>query len=230
MKRTSTRLLAILIALAFAGLSVSAQENGQTPPEPGETQATQDQPAQDQPAQQQGQQQDGPAQQQEEEQGPGYSNTVPSGVDGHVILAASGTMGWNFLESGGEGVYAKPTLSRIYFEIGGEYYLDLSNLDTAQFPIDIRDGNGNVIISQRDVETPRIEGANVSVSDDGIRFTLSEALAERISMFRAAPYPQMVVFVSPVEPEPQPAQEGQGDGQEGDTTSGEGGAGAENEG
>jgi hypothetical protein len=41
----------------------------------------------------------------------------------------------------------------------------------------------------------------VSVSDDGIRFTLSEALADRISMFRAAPYPQMVGFISPVEPE-----------------------------
>lgn len=196
-----SRLLSIMSIFIFAAFPVISQENQ------GNNQQNQtDRQGQDQ--------------QSQEEQGPAYSNTVPSGVDGHVILDNLSTVGWKIIESGGEGVYAKPAMSRVYFDIGGEYYIDLSNLDPAQFPVDIRSGGGEVIISQRDIETPDIEGANISVSDDGIRFTMNENLAGRVSMFRAAPYPQMVGFISPVSAEAaESGQSGSGEGQ-GDTEGG----------
>lgn len=152
----------------------------------------------------------------EEQAEPAYSNTVPSGVDGHVILDNQSTSGWSIIESGGEGVYVKAGMSRIYFEVGGEYYLDLSNLDHEQIPVDIRSDSGDIIISQRDIETPEVEGANISADEDGIRFIMNEDLAERISIFRAAPYPQMVGFISAVNPEAE--QEADSDEQEGGET------------
>lgn len=130
---------------------------------------------------------------------PAYSSTVPSGVDGYVILGKTSTIGWKMLDAGGDGVYVKPAMSRIYFEVGREYYIDLSNLDSAQFPLDIKSGSGDILLTQREkVSGKELEGVNASISDDGVRFTLSQSLAGRISMLRAAPYPEMVIFVMPV--------------------------------
>ncbi|MFW6362097.1 MAG: hypothetical protein ACOC2R_10135, partial [Spirochaetota bacterium] len=141
---------------------------------------------------------------------------VPGGVDGHVILDNQSTSGWSVIESGGEGVYTKAAMSRIYFEVGGEYYIDLSNLDNEQFSVDIRSRDGTVIATQRDIETTEIEGANISADEDGIRFTMNEELAERMAMFRASHYPQMVGFISAVNPEAE--QEAGNDEQEGEET------------
>lgn len=153
------------------------------------------------------------SQQEESRQG----NTVPSGVDGYVQIQRVGATAWRIVDSGGDGVYARPEMSRVYMEVDGEYYIDVSRVNSEVYPLDIRSRTGDVLMSQREnAETPEIEGVNSSVDQDGVRFTLNENLAQRIAFFRAAPYPEMVGFISPVA-----ADTGEGEGSAGEQSGGE---------
>ncbi|MFO7849576.1 MAG: hypothetical protein R6V67_06425 [Spirochaetia bacterium] len=137
------------------------------------------------------------AAQEDEEEEEDSAAEIPSGVDGHLMLNNAGNEMWRVVDTGGDGVYIGSNMSTVYLDVGQEYYIDLSEVDSERYPLDIKSHSGEVLISQReDIETTAGEEVNASVEEDGIRFVLTEELAKEISMFRAAPYPQMVGFFS----------------------------------
>ncbi|MFP4012260.1 MAG: hypothetical protein ACLFUM_11195 [Spirochaetaceae bacterium] len=137
-------------------------------------------------------------------------DNVPSSADGYIRLNAVDRDNWQIVEFGGEGVYPSTGQSSIYLLEGNEYYFDLSEVDSEHFPVDIVSTDGTVLLSQReDAVTQETEGVNASADEDGISFTLTEELAERIARFRASSYPGMVGFISTLSEEPtqEPADE-----------------------
>lgn len=141
----------------------------------------------------------------------GSSAEIPSDVAGYISLDSSGTEALRIVDSGGDGVYARPEMSTVYLDVGLEYYIDLSKIDSEWLPLDIKGRRGEILISQReDLETFAGEEINASVEEDGIRFVLTEELAEKIAIFRAAPYPQMVGFIAPVFENEGPQEENEG--------------------
>ncbi|MFP4180470.1 MAG: hypothetical protein ACLFQW_04090 [Spirochaetaceae bacterium] len=136
---------------------------------------------------------------QENEESEEASAEIPSDVDGYMRLDNSGNDSLRIIDTGGDGVYARSDTSTVYLDVGQEYYIDLSNIDSERFPLDIKNRRGEILISQRDdIDKAEIEGIEASVEEEGIRFVLTEELAKEISIFRAASYPQMVGFFSPV--------------------------------
>lgn len=136
---------------------------------------------------------------QEEGEEADSGSAIPSGVDGYISLDNNSTESWRIIDFGGEGVYVSTGGLTVQLEVDREYYIDLSNVNSEMFPMDIKNGRGDVLISQReDIDTVEIEGIDASVDEEGIRFILNEELAQEISIFRAAPYPAMVGFLSAV--------------------------------
>ena len=128
---------------------------------------------------------------------------MPGDADGQVTLVNVGNQGWRAVAPKGEGVHVALNGDLVYFEVDGRYRFDTSNIDSEHLPLQIR-GAGRVLISQNeeaDYVVPP-DGADPSISEDGVTFTLNEAMASRISTFRAAPYPQMVGFINTVGEEP----------------------------
>ncbi|MFW6338949.1 MAG: hypothetical protein ACOC25_08465 [Alkalispirochaetaceae bacterium] len=122
---------------------------------------------------------------------------VPSGVDGWVVLANIQTQEWRIVDHGGEGVSA-PGSARVGLRVGGTYYFDTSNVESEDLPLLFLSGSGEVLLSQsRDGgEGEAADGVNAEIDEDGIQFELTEELAERLSRFRAAPYPSMVGYIT----------------------------------
>ncbi|MFO8042896.1 MAG: hypothetical protein R6U25_06825 [Alkalispirochaeta sp.] len=112
---------------------------------------------------------------------------------GTVSFRAVAGPTWRVAEIEGDGISLQGGSNALVLEIGGRYVFDLSDVDSESFPMELRDGSGQVVLSQRDeVESEALEDADVSVSEDEIQFTLTEELASRISFYRAATYPSML--------------------------------------
>lgn len=209
MKFRAIGAIAAIAALSLAALGpVAAQEQEQ--PDQQETEAD----AAQEPAAQAAQQQEQPE--------------MPSGVDAQFTLSSTGTGEWTISSSQGSGIYADPTAAMVYLRVGGRYRVNLSGIDSEVLPVELRAMNGAVLVSQREnVETPDLGDANPEVGSEGIRFTLTESLAERLTYFRAVPYPGMVGFIRVTGGAQQAAAEGDGGqaGQAGGGETGEGEAG-----
>jgi hypothetical protein len=126
---------------------------------------------------------------------------------------------WRVTEVEGDGASAQGGSNSLILEVGGRYVFDLSAVDSDLFPMELRDGSGAVLASQRDEEaSDEFADADISISEDEIRFTLTEALAARLSFYRAATYPSMIGLIRPYSPEPAETTEGatesSGDGAE----------------
>ncbi len=140
---------------------------------------------------------------------------VPAGADGYVQLVAVDRQDWRIVDYGGEGVYTSRGEASFHLLEGNEYYLDLSEVDSDHYPIDVVSADGTVLLSQReDVVTSETEGVNAEADEDGISFVLTEELSDRVAMFRAAPYPAMVGFISTVSEEPTQESDDEGEEQE----------------
>ncbi|MFP4566103.1 MAG: hypothetical protein ACLFNX_06335 [Spirochaetaceae bacterium] len=141
---------------------------------------------------------------------------VPEGVDGYIQLIAVDREDWRVVDYGGEGVYTSRGQASIHLLEGNEYYLDLSEVDSEHYPLDVVGTDGTVLLSQReDAVTSDTEGVNAEADEDGISFVLTEELAERITMFRATPYPAMFGFITAVSEE-EDEQEGEQEEEEGE--------------
>ncbi|MFO8065218.1 MAG: hypothetical protein ACQETQ_09835 [Spirochaetota bacterium] len=129
----------------------------------------------------------------------GEGGDIPSGVDGYVSFNAIEGEEWQVIDFEGEGISTATGQASFRLEVGGDYYFDLSNVDSERYPLDIISSNGKLLLSQReDAVTSDLDGVDSSADEDGVRFVLTEDLAEQISRFRAATYPQMYGFISAV--------------------------------
>jgi hypothetical protein len=131
---------------------------------------------------------------------------LPSGVDGAVTLQNVSTQGWRIVSVEGDGIHKGSGDATIYLEIDGRYHFDVSEIDSDQFPMDFRDPQGQILFTQDDSERDEgdsgMEGANLETDEEGVTFTLTPELAERITFFRATTYPQMVGIIAPyIQPE-----------------------------
>lgn len=121
---------------------------------------------------------------------------------GKVTFRTVPNPAWRVAVIEGDGIFLQGGSNALILEIGGRYVFDLSDVDSGIFPMELRDGSGEVVVSQRDeVESEGLEDADVSVSDDEIQFTLTERLASRISFYRAATYPSMLGVIRTYFPE-----------------------------
>ncbi|MFW5827042.1 MAG: hypothetical protein ACOCU4_03060 [Alkalispirochaeta sp.] len=112
---------------------------------------------------------------------------------GTVSFSTVATPAWRIADIEGDGVSTQGGGDGLVLEIGGRYTFDLSDVDSETFPMELRDGSGAVVASQQEEGTmDEFEDAEISVSEDEIQFTLTEALASRVSFYRAATYPSMV--------------------------------------
>ena len=126
-------------------------------------------------------------------------NELPPGVDGQIILENISREGWRIASVAGDGVYAGSGFARVYLEVNGRYHFDLSRVDSDHLPLDFRGLGGRILFSQTDSEADAgIEGIDVQVDDEGVTFTLTDALAGELSFFRATPYPQMTGIITPI--------------------------------
>ncbi len=174
----------------------------------------------DQQAQQEDQQaqSDSPAEQAEQGRPVEAKAQLPGGVDGAVKLLNVGNSEWRIIDVAGDGAQSGLGGSVMRLRVGGRYHIDLRSVDSTVLPLDLRSVSGGILISQRDgVGTLSINGVDPQVSGEGISFTLTQELSERIASYRAAPYPAMVGFISviPRESEQEP-QEAQDEGDEAD--------------
>ncbi|TVR67208.1 MAG: hypothetical protein EA427_14495 [Spirochaetaceae bacterium] len=123
---------------------------------------------------------------------------LPAGVDGRVVLQNVAREGWRVISIEGEGVFTGGAAT-VYLEVNGRYQFDLSGIDSEHLPLDFRGLGGRVLFSQSPEEGPEpdLDGLDLQVDEEGVTFTLTEALAEELSFFRATPYPQMTGIVAP---------------------------------
>lgn len=125
---------------------------------------------------------------------------------GTVTFAAVSTPAWRVTDIEGDGVFVQGGSNALVLEVGGRYVFDLSSVDSESFPMELRDGSGTVLASQRgDVEIEDLEGADISVTEDEIQFTLTESLGSRLSFYRAATYPSMIGVIRTYSPEAEEA-------------------------
>ncbi|MFP4151295.1 MAG: hypothetical protein ACLFR8_01480 [Alkalispirochaeta sp.] len=121
----------------------------------------------------------------------------PAGVDGTVAIRNVSIQGWRIVSVGGDGVRKGGADATVYLEVGGRYHFDLSEIDSERFPVDFRGPRGEVLFSQNGETELAVDGVDLETDDDGVQFTLTPDLADRLAFFRAAPYPQMVGIVAP---------------------------------
>lgn len=123
---------------------------------------------------------------------------LPSGVDGAVRMFNIGTESWVMTDVRGDGIFTSGSgRVRLSLEVGRRYFLDLSDVDSEVYSLDIRDRSSNVIFSQYDDEiSDDWQAADPIVDEDGITFTLTEELAQVIATYRARHYPAMMGIVS----------------------------------
>jgi hypothetical protein len=122
---------------------------------------------------------------------------------GTVSFRTVSNSAWRIAEIEGDGASRQSGTNAMILEVGGRYVFDLSAVDSDLFPMELRDGSGAVIASQRGQEvSEEFADADISVNAEEIRFTLTEELASRLSFYRAATYPSMIGVIRPYSPEP----------------------------
>ena len=127
---------------------------------------------------------------------------MPSTIDGQISLLNIGTEGWRVVDVQGAGVYVASGGKTIHLEVGKRYRFDMSMVNSERYPLDMRASGGAILMTQDD--QPHVvppSNTDAEISEDGITFTFSETMANRITSFRSTAYPQMVGFITPIRTE-----------------------------
>lgn len=112
-----------------------------------------------------------------------------------IMLGNVGSRAWvlNGVE-GADGVgEMEAQNASLTLQVGQRYRFDVSDVNSNVHPLELRDADGNALLSQGRSAGSFADDEEVAfeVDDDSLTFTLSEALAAELALYRCIPHRSM---------------------------------------